>query len=394
MIVKPKIREFICTTAHPTGIFQNIKKQIEYVKSQKKTNNIKKENVLIVGCSTGYGLSCRIAAAFLNNSPTIGIMLEKPANNKRTATAGWYNTAFFEEFAAKEKIYAKTLNEDAFSKETIEKTINIIKKDLKKIDLFIFSLAAPRRKMPNGNIVSSVLKPIKENFETKTINLHTKEIVTINIPPATEEEIENTVKVMGGEPLEIWINELKNHDVLSKNAKIISFSYEGPKITHKIYKNGTIGRAKQNLFQTTKKINEKFQDIKAYVSINKALVTQASSAIPVVPLYIAILYKVMKEEKLHEGCADQAVRLFNEKLTPNVKLDSENKIRLDDFEMLPKIQKNVEKIWNKITTENLNELTDLAGYKQEFLNMFGFGFENVDYEKEVETSINIKSLNF
>ena len=320
-------------------------------------------------------------------------MLEKPAKNKRTASAGWYNTAFFEEFAEKEKIYAKTLNEDAFSNETIEKTINTIKKDIKKIDLVIYSLAAPRRRMPNGEIVSSVLKPIKDSFETKTINLETKEIFKIKIPPATKEEIENTIKVMGGDPLKNWVENLKKANVLYENAKIISFSYEGPQLTHKIYKDGTIGKAKQNLLKITEELNEKFKNIRAYVSVNKALVTQASSAIPVVPLYISILYKVMKEQNLHEDCIKQATRLFTEKLNPPLKLDSKNKIRLDDFEMLPKIQKNVEEIWNKITTENLNQLADFKGYEKEFLNMFGFGFENVDYNKEIETLINIKSLN-
>ena len=390
MLVMPKIRDFICTTAHPKGAFLNVKKKIDYINSKNK--NLKEENILIIGCSTGYGLSCRIAAAFLKNSPTIGVMLERPPKKNKTASPGWYNTAFFEEFAKEKKIYKKTINMDAFSDETIEKTIQTIKKDLKKIDLVIYSLAAPRRKMPDGTIYSSVLKPIGKSYQNKTIDLNTKTIFNVTIPPATEEEIKSTIKVMGGENLFNWVEQLKKADVLEKDAKIISFSYEGPKITHQIYKNGTIGMAKKNLLETTYKINKEFKDLKAYVSLNKALITQASAAIPVVPLYISILYKIMKEENLHEGCIEQAYRLFSEKLIEPIKLDEKKRIRLDDFEMLPKIQKKVELIWQKVNTKNAEKFLDLKGWETEFLNMFGFGFDEIDYEKEVNHLIEIDSL--
>lgn len=390
MIVKPKIRDFICTTAHPKGAFENVKRQIEYIKSKEKI--FESENALIIGCSTGYGLSSRIAAAFLKGCSTLGVMYEKEAKNKRTATAGWYNTAFFEEFALKEGLYAKTINADAFSEETMEKVIEIIKKDLNKISLIIYSLAAPRRTMPDGTIVSSVLKTTDEEFKSKSLNLETKEVFNVSISPATEEETKNTIKVMGGDNLKKWIEKLNDADVLEKNTKVISFSYEGPDLTHKIYKDGTIGKAKQDLLEATNEINKKYKNIKAYVSLNKALVTQSSAAIPVVPLYLTILYKIMKEQNLHEGCIEQAYRLFKEKLTKNPKLDEKNRIRLDDYEMLPSVQKEVKKAWEKINTSNLKDFADLEGYKKDFLNMFGFSFENINYDEDIDVNVKIKSL--
>ena len=390
MIIKPKIRDFICTTAHPKGCFENVKKQIEYIKSKEKINE--SENVLIIGCSTGYGLSSRIAAAFLKGCNTLGIMYEKEAKNKRTATAGWYNTAFFEEFALKEGLYAKTINADAFSEETINEVIKKVKKDLNKISLIIYSLAAPRRKMSDGTIISSVLKTTNEEFKSKSLNLETKEVLEVLIPTATEEEVKNTIKVMGGENLKNWIEKLNDADILEKNTKVVSFSYEGPNLTHKIYKDGTIGKAKQNLLDITNEINKKYENIKAYVSLNKALVTQSSAAIPIVPLYLTILYKIMKEKNLHEGCIEQAYRLFKEKLTKNPKLDEKNRIRLDDYEMLPSVQQEVKKIWEKINTNNLEDFADLKGYKKDFLNMFGFAFENINYDEDVDVNVKIKSL--
>ncbi len=390
MIVKPKIRDFICTTAHPKGAFENVKKQIEYIKSKEKIKE--SENALIIGCSTGYGLSSRIAAAFLKGCNTLGVMYEKEAKNKRTATAGWYNTAFFEKFALEEGLYAKTINADAFSEETMEKVIKTIKKDLNKIGLIIYSLAAPRRKMPDGTVVSSVLKTTNEEFKSKSLNLETKEVFEVLIPPATKEEIENTVKVMGGDNLKKWVEKLNEADVLEKNTKVISFSYEGPDLTHKIYKDGTIGKAKQNLLEATNEINKKYENIKAYVSLNKALVTQSSAAIPVVPLYLTILYKIMKEQNLHEGCIEQAYRLFKEKLTKNPKLDEKNRIRLDDYEMLPSVQKEVKKAWEQINTNNLENFADLKGYKKDFLNMFGFSFEDINYDEDVDVDVKIKNL--
>ena len=371
-------------------MFFKCKKTNRLHKIKKKINN--KENVLIIGCSTGYGLSSRIATTFLKNCPTIGVMFEKEPKNKRTATAGWYNTAFFEEFAEKEGIYAKTINEDAFSEKTMDKTIEIIKKDLKKISLIIYSLAAPRRKMKDGTVISSVLKTVGENYEEKTLNLNTNEICKVSIPAATEEEIENTVKIMGGDNLKIWIEKLEKANALENKTKIISFSYEGPNLTHKIYKNGTIGKAKEDLLKTTNEINEKFKNINAYVSLNKALVTQSSAAIPVVPLYLTILYKIMKEKNLHEGCIEQTYRLFSEKLNGTVKVDSKNRIRLDDLEMKEEVQKEVNKIWKKISTDNMYKYCDIDGYWKDFLNMFGFGFDEINYDEDVEFNIKIKNL--
>ena len=314
-------------------------------------------------------------------------MYEKPAKNKRTATAGWYNTIAFESFAKKEKLYAKTINADAFSKETIEKTAKLIKNDLGEIDMLIYSLAAPRRTMPDGKIVSSVLKTIGEDFVNKTINLSTKEIYNITIPSATEEEIENTIKVMGGENLENWVEILKNENAFKKDAKIIAYSYQGPPLTHKIYKDGTIGKAKKDLQNTIEKINKKFKDLKAYISLNKALVTQSSAAIPVVPLYITILYKIMKEEKLHEGCIEQMYRLFNEKLQLD-NISDEKIIRLDDFEMLPKVQEKVEIAWKNISNDNIEKYADLDGYNEDFLKMFGFSYDNINYDEDIDIDIN------
>ncbi len=397
MIVKPNIRGFICTTAHPIGCFENVKRQIEYIKLKSKSElkDVKKGGLsaLIIGASAGYGLSSRIVAAFLKGYNTLGIIFEKPARKNRTATAGWYNTAAFEKFAQKENLYAKTINADAFSKDTMQETANIIKKDLGKIDLIIYSLAAPRRTMPNKSVIYSVLKTIGKPYENKTINMEKKEIFNIKIPVATKEEIENTVKVMGGENLKDWVEFLKNEKILSNNANIISFSYEGPELTHEIYKNGTIGKAKQHLLETTNTLNKKFSNINAYISVNKALVTQSSSAIPVVPLYISILYKIMKEENLHEETINQMYRLFNEKLRTPVELDAEGKIRLDDFEMLPNIQQKVELAFNNINSSNVEKYADIKGYTTDFLHIFGFAFSNINYNEEVDVNIQIPSIN-
>lgn len=390
MIIEPKIRGFICTTAHPVGCLENIKKQINFIKAQPEFKT--KKNVLIIGCSQGYGLSSRIACAFSKTkSSTIGVMLERLANDKKTASAGFYNTTAFEKIAKNENIYAKTINSDAFLKSTIDKTINLIKNDLKKVDLIIYSLAAPRRVMPNSKIISSVLKTIGEPFSEKTINLQNKQIEQTTINPATEQEIENTIKVMGGENWFNWIQELKKADAISNDALTISYSYIGPQLTFPIYKNGTIGKAKQNLYQTAKKIEQKL-NIKALISINKALVTQASSAIPIVPLYLAILYKIMKKHNTHEGCIEQMYRLFAKKIDfKNKKLHTDNNglIRLDDYELAPNVQKEVQNAWKNINNENLNKFADLDGYFKEFENLFGFGLKNVNYNENVNQIIEL-----
>ena len=312
MIVEPKVREFICTTAHPQGCRENVREQIAYVKKQNITGGPKK--VLVIGASTGYGLASRITAAFGCHAATLGIMFEKPSNGKRTATPGWYNTAAFEEEAAKEGLYAKSINGDAFSKEVKEQAISMIRQDLGKVDMVIYSLAAPRRTDAQGKTWVSSLKTTDKPFTEKSLDLRTNTIVTKTVEPAGEGELEGTVKVMGGEDWMDWIDALKEADVLEKDAVTVAYSYIGPDLTYPIYYDGTIGQAKRHLTKTAGEINEKYQDVKAYISVNKALVTQASAAIPIVPLYFAILYKVMKEQGTHEGCIQQIARLFKDKL--------------------------------------------------------------------------------
>lgn len=391
MIVEPKTRGFICTTAHPDGCRKNVEQQIAYVKSHDKTNGPKK--VLVIGASTGYGLASRISAAFSCNAATIGIIFDKPANGNRTATAGWYNTAAFEEFAKKDGLYAKSINGDAFSQEIKEQTIALIKRDLGKIDMLVYSLAAPRRTTPDGKTYSSVLKTQDKVYTNKTIDLKTNTVSEVTISPATEDEVFQTIKVMGGEDWKDWIQALKNADVLDEHFITVAYSYIGPELTHPIYKNGSIGMAKAHLYRTAKEITEEFPQVNAYISVNKALVTQSSAAIPIVPLYISILYKVMKEKQVHEGCIEQMYRLFHDKLFGNSPvLDSEGMIRLDDLEMQTDIQSAVENAWNSINTENLKDYADISGYWEDFFEMFGFGIAGIDYKKDTDIQVQIPSI--
>ena len=385
MVVEPKVRGFICVTAHPEGCKENVRRQIEYAKSQEKKMCPKK--VLVIGSSTGYGLASRISAAYIGGADTLGIMFEKESNGKRTATPGFYNTRAFEEFAHKDGLYAKTINGDASSKELKDETIEIIKKDMGKVDMVIYSLAAPRRTMADGTVYQSVLKTTTNDFTEKSWDLDNNVITQGTITSATDEETEATVKVMGGEDWIDWIDALKEADVLADGAVTVAYSYIGPELTYPVYFNGTIGMAKKHLFESSQKINEKYEQagVKAYVSVNKALVTQASAAIPIVPLYFAILYKVMKEKNVHEGCIEQAARLFTDKLfNGEVVVDETGKIRLDDWEMREDVQKEVMDIWSEINTENIGELADIDGYWEDFYHMFGFRFDNVDYTKDVE----------
>ena len=384
MIVEPKVKGFICLTAHPEGCKENVKRQISYIKKLGKTNGPKK--VLVIGASTGYGLASRIAVTYGCDASTIGIMYEKPASERRTATPGWYNTKAFEEIAGNDGYYAKSINGDAFSKEVKDETIALIKKDLGKVDMVIYSLAAPRRTMADGTIYNSTLKTVDCEFTEKSLNLNDNTISEATIGPAKEEEIQATIKVMGGEDWKDWIQALEQADVLEDNAMTIAYSYIGPKLTYPVYYNGTIGLAKKHLYNTAGEITNEFasKGIKAYISVNKALVTQASSAIPIVPLYFAILYKVMKEKGNHEGCIEQMGRLFHEKLNGQIIVDEKNRIRLDDYEMQEEIQDKVMESWKEITNENVNQLADLIGYQEDFYHMFGFRFDNIDYSKEVE----------
>jgi enoyl-[acyl-carrier protein] reductase / trans-2-enoyl-CoA reductase (NAD+) len=394
MIIKPKFRGFICTTAHPEGCAHNVKQQIEYVKERKKINGAKK--VLVIGGSAGFGLASRIVSTFACGAATIGVFWEKAASGNKTATAGWYNTAAFEKAAKAEGIYAKSVNGDAFSNEIKEKTIELIKKDLGKVDMVIYSLASPRRNNPvDGNSYISVLKPIGKNFVNKNVDFHTGEIKDVVLEAATEEEINNTVKVMGGEDWELWIDALAKAGVLEKGVTTLAYSYIGPEITKPIYNGGTIGRAKDHLDITAQKMNEKLKVLegKALVSVNKALVTQASSAIPVVPLYISLLYKAMKTKGIHEGCIEQIYRLFEDRLySGDMKLDEVGRIRVDDWEMREDVQKEVTKLWPEISTETLESISDIKGFRSEFFNLFGFDFKDIDYEKEIEENVIIEDI--
>lgn len=397
MIVTPKIRGFICTTAHPIGCEANVNEYITYVKNKPKALGPKK--VLVIGASTGYGLASRITATFASDAQTIGVFFEKPCDEKRTASAGWYNSAAFEKAAHAQGYYAKSINGDAFSDEIKQKTIDLIKKDWQGgIDLVIYSLASPRRIHPKtGEVFSSTLKPIHQTYENKTVDVMNGVVANISIPPASTEEIESTIKVMGGEDFKLWIEALLDADLLAAEAKALAFSYIGPEITYPVYRAGTIGAAKEDLEKTTRELNQLLSKIKgqAYISVNKALVTQASSAIPVVPLYISLLYKIMKREGNHEGCIEQIYRLFHDRLygsQAELALDEENRIRLDDWELLPHIQEEINRLWPKITTENLELESDIEGYRSDFHRLFGFGVDGVDYNQDVNVQLNIPSI--
>lgn len=391
MIVKPKIRGFICTTAHPDGCKAIVKEQIDYVKKCGKINGPKK--VLVIGASMGYGLASRISAAFGSGASTIGVIFDKQGTDSKTGSAGWYNTAAFEEYAKADGLYAKTINGDAFSSAIKDETIALIKKDFGKVDMVVYSLAAPRRTTSDGTVYSSVLKTAGADFTNKSIDVKTGAVSNVTITPATEQEIHATVKVMGGEDWKEWIGALKAADAIEDGAVTVAYSYIGPEVTHPIYKDGSIGRAKAHLAETATEITKSIDGVSAYVSVNKALVTQSSSAIPIVPLYISILYKVMKEMNIHEGCIEQMQRMFAEKIYGGeVKVDAENLIRLDDWEMREDVQAKVAEAWDKINAENLNELADIDGYNKDFIKLFGFEADGVDYEAETDTAVGIASL--
>lgn len=391
MVVKPKIRGFICTTAHPDGCKAIVKEQIEYVKHAGKISGPQK--VLVIGASMGYGLASRISAAYGCGASTIGVIFDKQGSDSKTASAGWYNTAAFEEFAHNDGLYAKTVNGDAFSREIKDETIALIKKDLGKVDMVVYSLAAPRRTTSDGTVYSSVLKTTGKEFTNKTIDVKTGAVSEVTISPATEQEIFATVKVMGGEDWKEWIGALKAADAIEDGAVTVAYSYIGPELTHSIYKDGSIGRAKAHLAETAKEITRSISGVSAYVSVNKALVTQSSSAIPIVPLYISILYKIMKEMDIHEGCIEQMYRMFAEKLYGGgVKTDEEGLIRMDDWEMRGDVQNRISEIWNNISDDTIGECADLDGYRTDFNRLFGFDAEGVDYEADTDTAAGIESL--
>jgi len=395
MIIEPKVRGFICLTAHPDGCAKNVENQIAYVRSKGKINGPAK--VLIIGASTGFGLSSRITAAFGSDAATIGVFFEKAPTEGKPATPGWYNTAAFEEAAHKAGLYAKSINGDAFSNDIKQKTIDLIKQDLGQVDLIIYSLASPLRVHPvTGVTHRSVLKPIGQSYSNKTVNFHTGAVTDISIEPAAPEDIANTVAVMGGEDWKMWITALKEAGVLADNVMTLAYSYIGPKLTEPVYRKGTIGAAKDDLEATAHTISDDLKDLngKAYVSVNKALVTQASSAIPVIPLYISLLYKIMKEENVHEGTIEQMQRLFSERLyTGNeIPVDEKGRIRVDDWEMREDIQDKIAQLWEQATSENLPEIGDLAGYRSDFYNLFGFEVPGVTYGTDVNEMKQIESI--
>jgi len=395
MVISPKIRGFICTTAHPQGCAKHVADQISVVKNRGPIANGPKK-VLVIGSSTGYGLASRIAAAFGSNAATIGVFFERAAEGERTATAGWYNSAAFEREAAAAGLYARSFNGDAFSDAMKAEVIEAIKQDLGEVDCVIYSLASPRRTHPRtGEVFKSVLKPIGETYTNKNLNTGTGEVNQVTIEPSNEEEIAQTIAVMGGEDWEMWINALLEANVLAKGVQTVAYSYIGPALTWAIYKNGTIGRAKLDLERAQRALDEKLKAIdgKAWVSVNKALVTQASSAIPVVPLYISLLYKLMKAEGTHEECIEQMDRLFRDRLyNGNPQPDEDGRIRVDDWEMKPSVQDIIAGRWTEVNSENFPSLGDFAGYQASFLRLFGFGLEGVDYAAETNPDVKIPSI--
>lgn len=391
MIIEPKTRGFICTTAHPTGCAANVAEQVNKVKANGAVENGPKK-VLVIGASTGYGLASRITAAFGSGAATIGVFLEKPATDKKPGSAGWYNSAAFEKMAHEAGLYAKSVNGDAFSNEMRAKVVEMIKEDLGKIDLVVYSLASPVRKMPeSGEVVRSVLKPIGEVYRAIAIDTNKDQIINAEISPASAEEIANTVTVMGGEDWELWMSALSQAGVLADGVKTVSYSYIGTEITWPIYWHGALGKAKEDMDRAAAAIRKSLAPLSgsANVAVLKSVVTQASAAIPVMPLYISICFKVMKEKNIHEGCLGQIDRLFRTNLysADHATLDEQQRIRMDDWELRDEVQNSVQQLWPTVTTENLFELTDYQGYKNEFLKLFGFGFSGINYQTDVDTLV-------
>lgn len=390
MIIAPKVRGFICTTTHPTGCFSNVKKQIDIVKKDGPISGGPKK-VLVIGASTGYGLASRITAAFGCGAATIGVFFEKPGTEKKPGTAGWYNSAAFDHYAKEAGLYAKSINGDAFSHSCRQAVIDLIKKDLGTVDMVVYSLAAPVRKMPDtGEIVRSSLKPIGETYRTTAVDTNKDEIIESQVEPATPEEIENTVKVMGGQDWELWIKALSDAGVLSQGVITCAYSYIGTDLTWPIYWHGTLGRAKEDLDRASAANAQVLAPLsgKSYVAVMKSVITQASSAIPVMPLYIAMVFRVMRSKGLHEVPIDQLNRMFRTRINQaDVATDEKGRIRMDDWELRDDVQQACRDLWPKITTENLRELTDYQEYKDEFLNLFGFGCSDVDYSADVNPEV-------
>jgi len=394
VIIKPKVRGFICVTAHPVGCELNVAEQIATTRAAIHDDGKGPKRVLVIGASTGYGLASRITAAFGYGAATLGVFFEKPSSEDKPGTAGWYNSAAFDKLAKQAGLYSKSINGDAFANETRARAIEIIKNDMDgmggPIDLVVYSLASPVRKLPDtGEVVRSALKTIGQPFTNTSVDTNKDTVIEATIEPATEQEIKDTVTVMGGEDWALWIDALSAAGVLAKDARTIAYSYIGTEITWPMYWHGTLGQAKQHLDNTAKALRERHGGLDARVGVMKSVVTQASAAIPVIPLYVSIAFKIMKEKGIHEGCIEQINRLFHDRLYradgANAPTDDEGRLRLDDWELRDDVQDACKALWPTVTTENLRQITDYAGYKHEFLKLFGFDRSDVDYDAEVAT---------
>lgn len=392
MIIQPKVRGFICTTAHPVGCAKNVEEQIAVTKASGSFAEGPKR-VLVIGASTGYGLASRITAAFGQGAATLGVFFEKPSSETKTGTAGWYNSAAFDKLAADAGLYAKSVNGDAFADETRAKVIELIKADMGgKIDLVVYSLASPVRKLPKtGEVVRSALKTIGDTFTASSVDTNKDAVIQASVDPATDQEIQDTVTVMGGEDWTLWIDALAAAGVLAENATTVAYSYVGTEITWPIYWEGTLGQAKQHLDRTAKELATRHAGLRSYVGVMKSVVTQASSAIPVIPLYVSMVFKIMKAKGIHEGTIEQINRLFHDRLyradgtVPET--DAEGRLRLDDWELRDDVQTECKALWPNVTTENLWDVTDYAGYKHDFIKLFGFDRKDVDYAADVSPDV-------
>lgn len=394
MIINPKVRGFICITAHPVGCEKNVLEQIDITKASGVAAPGPKR-VLVIGASTGYGLASRITAAFGYGAATLGVFFEKPSSDTKTGTAGWYNSAAFDKLAKQAGLYSKSINGDAFSHETRARAIELIQQEMGgPIDLVVYSLASPVRKLPDtGEVIRSSLKTIGETFTASSVDTNRDTVVQVSVEPATEQEIKDTVTVMGGEDWALWIDALSKAGVLAEHAKTIAYSYVGTEITWPIYWHGTLGQAKQHLDNTARELRTRYaaQGLDAYVGVMKSVVTQASAAIPVIPLYVSMVFHIMKEKGIHEGTIEQINRLFHDALYrqdgQSPKTDNEGRLRLDDWELRDDVQEACKALWPMVNTENLSQLTDYAGYRHDFLRLFGFARQDVDYEADVNPNV-------
>lgn len=388
MVVEPKFRNNIFMNAHPVGCATEVQNQIDYVQSKAPIEGPR--NVLVVGGSTGYGLAARIVAGFGARAATLGIAFEKEGSEKRTGTAGWYNVLAFDKAAHAAGIISESINGDAFSDEVKAQAVELIQKRMGRVDLVIYSLASPVRTDPKSGVTyRSVLKPIGRSYSKQSIDIMNGTVKEFSIEPAASEEVDSTVKVMGGEDWELWMDALMKAGVLAEKVQTVAFSYIGPDMTFPIYREGTVGKAKEHLENTAHTLTEKLSSLggRAYVSVNKALVSRSSAVIPIVPLYISLLFKVMKEKGLHEGCIEQMYRLFSERLYSGgeVPVDEKGRIRIDDFEMRPDVQEAVKELWDRVSTDTFEQVADVDGYRKDFFNIHGFDVEGVDYTADVET---------